>query len=280
MTSHKQIAITHFVVSFILFSITCALNYVYTILSFDLTTLICLQSLVIIITFIGAHIGEDKISIPCRASMLGGLFALGIYINFATSPHLRVFGIYLSVMAFFHFSEFIAIAMIQPNQVTANSFVLNHSPQYNIAAVTSWVEFFLEAYFFPDLKEHFYVSYLGLVMCIAGEFLRKLAMLTAGRNFNHLVQSEKASDHVLVTDGVYSFFRHPSYVGWFYWAIGTQIILLNPLCIPAYAAVSWIFFNSRIYIEEITLLNFFGQSYVNYQKVVSTGLPFIKGYEI
>lgn len=38
-----------------------------------------------------------------------------------------------------------------------------------------------------DLKRHFYVSGLGLLICLAGEFLRKAAILTAGRNFHHLV---------------------------------------------------------------------------------------------
>lgn len=37
------------------------------------------------------------------------------------------------------------------------------------------------------------------------------------------VQCEKNAGHVLVTHGVYSIFRHPSYVGWFYWSIGTQV---------------------------------------------------------
>lgn len=55
---------------------------------------------------------------------------------------------------------------------------------------------------------------------------------------------------------------------------------MNPFCIPAYAVVSWMFFKSRIFIEEITLLNFFGQDYINYQKQVGTGLPFIQGYDL
>lgn len=94
------------------------------------------------------------------------------------------------------------------------------------------------------------------------------------------MQCEKAKNHVLVTHGVYSWFRHPSYVGWFYWSMGTQIVLINPLCFPAYIIASWMFFNSRIYIEEITLLNFFGQNYCDYQGKVSTGIPYIKGYQI
>ena len=48
-------------------------------------------------------------------------------------------------------------------------------------------------------------------------------MFTAGSNFNHVVQNEKSETHTLVTSGVYAWFRHPSYVGWFYWSIGTQV---------------------------------------------------------
>lgn len=74
-----------------------------------------------------------------------------------------------------------------------------------------------------ELKQLSWLSFAGLLMVLCGEGLRKAAMLTAGSNFNHIVQNEKAQSHVLVTDGVYSYFRHPSYVGWFYWSIGTQV---------------------------------------------------------
>ena len=57
----------------------------------------------------------------------------------------------------------------------------------------------------------------------------------AGSNFDHIVQSNKDSGHQLVTTGVYTYLRHPSYCGWFWWSIGTQVLLCNPLCIVAYA---------------------------------------------
>ncbi|XP_070064436.1 protein-S-isoprenylcysteine O-methyltransferase-like [Drosophila virilis] len=96
----------------------------------------------------------------------------------------------------------------------------------------------------------------------------------------HLVQDEKHTDHKLITHGLYAYSRHPSYVGWFYWSIGTQVILMNPLCICIYALVSWLFFHDRIYVEEYSLLYFFQSDYARYQKRVPTGLPFIKGYLI
>ena len=48
-------------------------------------------------------------------------------------------------------------------------------------------------------------------------------MLTAGRSFNHYIQTTKAESHKLVTTGVYAWSRHPAYVGWFYWSLGTQV---------------------------------------------------------
>jgi len=56
-------------------------------------------------------------------------------------------------------------------------------------------------------------------------------------------------------------------------------MLHNPICMIAYTIASWIFFKERIIDEEITLLNFFGEDYLLYQKRVPTGLPFIYGYQ-
>lgn len=74
-----------------------------------------------------------------------------------------------------------------------------------------------------ELKQITWLSATGLLMVVFGECLRKAAMFTAGSNFNHVVQSEKSDTHTLVTSGVYAWCRHPSYVGWFYWSIGTQV---------------------------------------------------------
>jgi protein-S-isoprenylcysteine O-methyltransferase len=69
----------------------------------------------------------------------------------------------MSIMALFHYSEFLSIAIVQPKQVSTDSFVINHSPQYTIAAVTSWVEFFIESYFFPG-SSHTLYCFLNFVV--------------------------------------------------------------------------------------------------------------------
>ena len=186
----------------------------------------------------------------------------------------------MCVMSIFHFSEFITTAVIKPKSLKLDSFLLNHSKEYGLAALASWIEFFIEFYFWPALKSNVYIVYLGIIVCIVGEVLRKLAMFTAGSNFNHIVQQRREDGHELVTNGVYGLCRHPSYVGWFYWSIGTQLILVNPICTLGYAYASWSFFKMRIEEEELTLLNFFGEEYVEYMNSVPTGLPLIKGVSL
>lgn len=44
----------------------------------------------------------------------------------------------------------------------------------------------------------------------------------------------------------HSYARHPSYAGFFYWALGTQVLLANPLGAAVFAVVLWRFFHDRI----------------------------------
>jgi len=83
------------------------------------------------------------------------------------------------------------------------------------------------------------ISRSGAALCLFGEVIRKSAMLTAGNNFTHLVRERKVEGHQLVTHGVFSICRHPSYMGWFLWSIGTQITLLNPICFVGYLIASY-----------------------------------------
>ncbi|XP_013785267.1 protein-S-isoprenylcysteine O-methyltransferase-like [Limulus polyphemus] len=215
-----------------------------------------------------------------RAGILGQGFGIGLVSAVLTDSSWKVFGIYISILCFFHYSEYLTTAVINPKSLSLDSFLINHSREYGIAAVGSWMEFLLERYFCPGMKEVWWLSLLGFLLCVGGETMRKMAMLTAGSNFNHIIQSHREEGHVLVTHGVYSLTRHPAYVGWFWWSVGTQLLLCNPVCLIGYTVASWKFFKTRIIEEEITLLNFFGEDYVMYQKRVGTGLPFIRGYRL
>ena len=210
---------------------------------------------------------------------IGVVFASGVLVALSGEVY-AYFGAYAMALAFFHISEYVVTAIFNPHTLSINSFLINHSWEYGIAAIVSWIEYCLEYYFFPSMKYVHFISCIGIVMVICGEFLRKAAMFTAASNFTHIVQFRKRHNHVLVTHGVYSLFRHPSYVGWFYWSIGTQLVLCNPLCLVAYAIASWMFFSGRILDEEEMLIQFFEEDYIEYKKKVGTGIPFIKGFPL
>ncbi|XP_070561159.1 protein-S-isoprenylcysteine O-methyltransferase-like [Ptychodera flava] len=221
-----------------------------------------------------------SLKIATRACFLGFVFSFGIIISAFAAANWTVFGWYLCILSFFHFSEYFCTSLYHPRSLTLDSFLLNHSKAYHVAAMASWTEFILETLIFPSLKQIQWLSLVGLTICLFGEVLRKLAMFTAGTSFNHMIQSRRNPDHVLVTHGIYAWCRHPSYVGWFWWSVATQLLLCNPICLVAYTVASWQFFNERIEDEEILLLNFFGEEYIDYQKKVGTGLPWIRGYTI
>ncbi|RVE71230.1 hypothetical protein OJAV_G00072680 [Oryzias javanicus] len=217
--------------------------------------------------------------VALRACFLGVTFGCGLILSFSETSWTH-FGWYMCSLSFFHYSEYLVTAIINPRSLSLDSFLLNHSVEYTLAAASSWLEFTLEKLAVPELKQLKWLSVAGLIMVLCGEGLRKAAMLTAGSNFNHIVQNEKAQSHVLVTSGVYAYFRHPSYVGWFYWSIGTQVMLCNPVCIVGYTVASWRFFRERIEEEELSLIHFFAEDYVAYKKRVPTGLPFISGIRV
>ncbi|CAG0892180.1 unnamed protein product [Darwinula stevensoni] len=223
---------------------------------------------------------QDLLQIGWRGGLLGLVFAVGTNVMVHGYPTYFGYGSYLAFLSFFHFSEYVTTSLIKPASLSLSSYLLNHSRAYHKAAVASWTEFFLEVFFFPGMKHRPMLWILGSTLCLIGEGLRKAAMFTAGSNFDHVVQEKKEEGHALVTSGVYALCRHPSYLGWFLWSIGTQVLLCNPLCTVGYAVASWNFFASRIYSEEITLIDFFGEDYLRYQERVPSGVPFIKGFQV
>lgn len=125
--------------------------------------------------------------VAIRASFLGFTMAASVLvICFAPTPW-QQFGVYGCFMSFFHYSEFLVIAFANPRTLSLDSFMLNHSVHYGLAAAASWMEFVLELYFLPEFKRWSYLWLLGVTLCTFGEIVRKVAIITAGRSFTHLV---------------------------------------------------------------------------------------------
>lgn len=181
---------------------------------------------------------------------------------------------YAIALCCFHLLEFAITALYNPTECSSDSFLVNHSTAYTAAALTSWLEFGIRFCFFPSAAIPM-VSYAGLPVLWVAQFIRSSAMATAGESFNHLIQTSKKDNHRLITHGIYRWFRHPSYVGFFYWSIATQMVLGNPVHTILFAMASWSFFRRRIPYEEETLRQHF-PDYPAYAARTWMGIPFIR----
>ena len=165
--------------------------------------------------------------------------------------------------------------MYRTGIVSSHSFLLNHSQAYHMAFVCAIVEYFVERTFF-SWKTSLPIVYTGAVLSVVGLLIRFFALITAEASFTHQVQSKKRSDHTLITGGIYSIFRHPGYFGWFWWTIGSQVLLCNPICILGFAYQAWQFFADRIPDEEEKLIKMFGPAYAKYRDRTPVYIPGIK----
>lgn len=190
-----------------------------------------------------------------------------------TFPQLSI---YLCSWISFHMLEFSVTASYNPTRLFSDSFLLNNGIHYHMAHLFSLLEFGFTAHFYPHLKAASLYTYIGLALILFGQTLRSLAMVHASNNFSHLLAFEKRKDHQLVTTGVYAYTRHPSYVGFTYWALGTQVLLGNKVALVGFLGTLWLFFSRRIRAEEKALVEFFGDQYTTYRESVGSGLPFIK----
>ncbi|XP_027359002.1 protein-S-isoprenylcysteine O-methyltransferase B-like [Abrus precatorius] len=176
---------------------------------------------------------------------------------------------------FFHCSEYLLAMVIHGrSSVTLKSLLI--SRQYILAMFISFVEYYIEIAYLPELKEQWVISNLGLTLVVIGEIIRKVAIITAGKSFTHLIRIYYDENHQLITHGIYRFVRHPGYSGFLIWSVGTQIMLCNPISTIAFAVVVWHFFAKRIPYEEFFLRQFFGADYNEYAQRVVSGVPFVK----
>lgn len=167
------------------------------------------------------------------------------------------FHLFLAVLVFFHTSEFALAALFNPSLLEwscewspAHRHAISTPPPhrpflphsaawlisapYAAAMALAAAEYWLEASLAPWLHVS-WATRVGLGMVAAGEALRKAGIITAGANFTQRLLTQRRAQHRLVKSGIYAWMRHPGYAGWVLWAVGTQVILCNPVCTLVFA---------------------------------------------
>ncbi len=180
--------------------------------------------------------------------------------------------LFLLLVLVFHVSELWLVRRYNSEQLSFASLLL--SPGYVAMLVLAIFEYELERRHVPMLKNGV-VAGMGAALAVTGELIRKTAMITAGRHFTHEIAEQKRSGHVLLRTGIYRVLRHPGYFGWFLWAAGMHLLLVNPLSTALTLVGAWRFFKQRIPYEEALLLSFFPEEYPAYRARTRTFIPFI-----
>jgi protein-S-isoprenylcysteine O-methyltransferase len=239
----------------------------------------------------------EKQFLPSQPKSLSGIatrsFILGITITLSST--LSIFLLqsrsytplwrgpfFFSVLSLFHFLEFWTTAAYNTHEAKVSSFLLSsNGVAYQGAHIFALIELLVEHYLWPARSLlppsiSLFLLYAGLLLIVSGQIIRSMAMRAAGTNFNHVVQSTKRSSHKLVTTGIYRYLRHPSYFGFFWWALGTQLVLGNFLAFLLYWVVLYKFFSARIVGEEEYLVGFFGEDYVRFRQRTHVWIPFIR----
>ena len=162
---------------------------------------------------------------------------------------------FIACLTIFHFLEFYSTAAYNTAAARASSFLLYSNGQaYNVAHALATVEAIVSSAV-PWWRElasvggHVEARWRvcgGLAMVVLGQITRSAAMAHAASNFNHIPARTRQKGHELVTTGVYRWLRHPSYFGFFWWALGTQVLIGNKVCLVGYMVVLWWFFDRRI----------------------------------
>lgn len=139
---------------------------------------------------------------------------------------------------------------------------------------------------------------LGLVFCIGAQLVRTLAAVQlhhrAGGSLGALIDKHhgkhnkdrhgggggRGGEQVpggaarRTTTGIYGVMRHPAYFGFFWWAVGTQMVLGNFFSLLAAVLVGWSTFAGRVKSDDESLGRSLGKPYLDYKRRVGTMMPF------
>lgn len=119
----------------------------------------------------------------------------------------------------------------------------------------------------------FLLSFLGLLMTLAGLAICLIARKTLGDNWTNAYEYQVKKNHDLITTGIYAIIRHPIYCGLTLMLIGAEMVAQSYLFISFFAFFVAFYFQGRR--EEKILLAHFGQKYQDYMQRTKMLIPFV-----
>jgi protein-S-isoprenylcysteine O-methyltransferase len=194
--------------------------------------------------------------IALRAFLLGILCATSATIAaLLVSGDCRLWRLpaYVSIMSTFHFLEFYVTARWNNPRAEIASFLLS-THDYKIAHSCGILEIAITSQIFPGWHARLVTVHTivgGAILTVLGQVVRTSAMVQSGYSFNHQVENEKREDHKLINTGLYSWSRHPSYIGLYFLFVGIQIMVGNKFSTLFLACFLWVCLKKRIQCKSV-----------------------------
>ena len=125
---------------------------------------------------------------------------------------------------------------------------------------------FAAAFNFPTVsrQELFHsgiVSWVGVILCVAGLFLLFLSLVSFGKSFRVGIDPDHPDK--LVTTGIFAFSRNPIYVAFGFVLLGQFLVFSNWILLLYMVAAIWLF-HRQVSREEEYLRHHYGQQYSEY----------------
>ena len=118
-----------------------------------------------------------------------------------------------------------------------------------------------------------WVGIVGIIVGAIGLFIRYVAFTTLGRFFSRTLREQ--DEHKLVTTGIYKYIRHPGYLSDILIFFGASLAMGNLIPIISVAVLFFVAYSYRIHVEEMMLIDIFGEKYTAYKKTSKRMIPFI-----
>ena len=131
----------------------------------------------------------------------------------------------------------------------------------------------LDHFNLPPFSFGLSVVIIGPILAVIGVIVRTVGMLTLGRFYTRTLQ--KTENHVLVTDGIYKYLRHPGYAGTIFIFLGASLTSGNILVFGIVTLLILFAYLYRIHVEEKMLVEIFGEQYKVYKKHSKRIIPFV-----
>jgi protein-S-isoprenylcysteine O-methyltransferase Ste14 len=116
-------------------------------------------------------------------------------------------------------------------------------------------------------------NYIGLALYSIGITFRYVGTLTLGKYFTRGIEID--TKHQLVSNGLYTYLRHPLYLGLFLLGISTSLVYGNYLMIIVSMLLMGSTLNYRMVLEERAMEKIIGKRYKEWKAKRYRFIPFI-----